>query len=234
MRQFFVVQELTIGEHYVFEPDQAHHIRDVLRMKDGDEVRLVTHSGKAFMSQLVFEKEKVTAIVSKESMQSDEREIICIASLLKREPWELLIQKACELGASRIVPLETRRTIIHLDDKEKKKKLQRWNKIALEACQQSNRTSICKVEEPIRLKDIDAWKRDVNLVAYESENDLLLRDAISEAGSVSFVIGPEGGFEASEIDFLTGRGFTAVSLGNRILRAETAAMFVLSVIEALK
>ncbi len=141
------------------------------------------------------------------------------------------LQKAAELGASRIVPVITRRTIIHLEDKEIAKKLERWNKITLEACQQSNRTSLCEVCRPIRLKDVVEYRQDINLVAYENEDTRKLRDCLGN-GSICIVVGPEGGFEESEIEFLEEAGFTCVSLGTRILRAETAGMYALSVIDA--
>ena len=144
-----------------------------------------------------------------------------------------MIQKACELGAARIVPLITRRTIIHLDEKEISRKLERWNRIALEACQQCNRTTVCRVERPVTISQLDQYKQEVNLVAYENENNVRLREYL-DSDRITFVVGPEGGFEPEEIDVLNSRGFVSVSLGNRILRAETATMFILSVIEGLR
>lgn len=234
MRQFFALPQLQVGDRYRFEDEQAHHISHVLRMKSGDEVRIVTHGGQAFKAVLAYEDGEVWADIVSESEQLPERDITVAAAMIKKEKWELLIQKACELGASRIVPLETARTIIHLDSKDVGKKLERWNKIALEACQQCNRTSICEVTAPVKLKEVVGYRQPVSFVAYESENEHLLRDVINEDGAVCFVIGPEGGFEAAEIDWLVSQGFETVTLGPRILRAETAAMFVLSAIEALR
>ena len=85
--------------------------------------------------------------------------------------------------------------------------------------------------EPVKLKNIDSYKQDVNLVAYENEDETKLRDQVGN-GDICFVIGPEGGFEESEIEMLKEKGFTCVSLGNRILRAETAGLYMLSVIDA--
>lgn len=233
MRQFFVPDVLKVGSEAVFDQQQSHHISDVLRMKNGDTVRLADSEGNVFLASLRFEGATVKAEVNQKCDTVPEGKIIVAAAMIKKEKWELMIQKACELGASVIVPLVTSRTIIHLDDKEINKKLERWNKIALQACQQCNRASLCVVERPIPLSQIEKYRSEVNLVAYENEEKTKLRETLS-SDEITFVIGPEGGFTADEIDSLNEKGFTSVSLGSRILRAETAVMFVLSVIEGLK
>ena len=233
MRQFFITDSLQLNDSVEFDRDQSHHVRDVLRMKNGDLVRLVDRENRVFLAELSFEGSSVFAQVKQECEAEDNGNIICVRALIKKEKWELMIQKACELGASVIVPLVTKRTIIRLDDKEINKKLDRWNKIALEACQQSNRSTVCRVERPIVLSEIDKYRQEVSLVAYENEENRRLRETLT-SDEITFVVGPEGGFAPEEVDILNKKGFTSVSLGSRILRAETAVMFVLSVIEGLK
>ncbi len=233
MRQFFAGEKLQVGSRYYFDRNQSHHIADVLRMKNNDEVRIVDCEGKAFTGRLFFENSKVGATLTYENEGFEEPSVICAAALIKKEKWELVIQKACELGATRIVPLITRRTIIRLEEKEISRKLERWNKIALEACQQCNRTTICTVERPVTISKLDQYKQEVNLVAYENEENIRLRDML-DSDRITFVVGPEGGFEKEEVNKLNDMGFVSVSLGNRILRAETATMFILSVIEGLR
>ena len=233
MRQFYVPEALHVGSETVFDVPQSHHIADVLRMKSGDTVRLADGEGNVFLASLRFEGNVVKADIDEKCDSLPEGKITVAAAMIKKEKRELMIQKACELGASVIVPLVTSRTIIHLDDKEINKKLERWNKIALQACQQCNRASLCVVERPIPLSQIEKYRSEVNLVAYENEEKTKLRETLS-SDEITFVIGPEGGFTADEIDSLNEKGFTSVSLGSRILRAETAVMFVLSVIEGLK
>ena len=233
MRQYFISQKLTLGQSIVLDDQQAHHVRDVLRMRNGDLIRLVDGEGNCYMASLAITAAEVTATAEKEAGNNgSERKIICCAALIKKDKWELLLQKGAELGADVIVPLVTNRTVIHLEEKDVSKKLDRWNKITLEACQQSNRTSLCEVTAPVKLKDIGKYMGDVNLVAYEKEDGLMLAETLSD-GDICFVIGPEGGLEEKEVELLESLGFASVSLGRRILRAETAAMFVLSVIEAL-
>lgn len=233
MRQFFAGEQLQVGSRYYFDRNQSHHIADVLRMKNDDAVRIVDCDGTAFTGRLFFEDGRVGATLIQENEGFEEPSVVCTAALIKKEKWELMIQKACELGASRIVPLVTRRTIIRLDEKEISRKMERWNKIALEACQQCNRTTVCTVERPVSINQLEQYKQEVNLVAYENENDIRLRDVI-DSDRITFVVGPEGGFEKDEITKLNDMGFVSVSLGNRILRAETATMFILSVIEGLR
>jgi 16S rRNA (uracil1498-N3)-methyltransferase len=233
MRQFFAGEKLQVGSRYYFDRNQSHHIADVLRMKNDDEVRIVDCDGRAFTGRLFFENGKVGATLTYENEGFEEPSVICVAALIKKEKWELVIQKACELGATRIVPLITRRTIIRLEEKEISRKLERWNKIALEACQQCNRTTVCTVERPVTISQLDQYKQEVNLVAYENEENVRLRDVL-DSDRITFVVGPEGGFEKEEVSKLTDMGFVSVSLGNRILRAETATIFILSVIEGLR
>ena len=233
MRQFFAQEKLNTNAAYCFTEDQAHHIGKVLRMKNGDIVRLADCDNRAFMCELKFEGKSVKANVISEISTDVKNRVVCIASLIKKERWEWLLQKAAELGADLIVPLTTRRTIVKLDEKEAEKKLERWNRITLEACQQSNRNSVCEVVKPVAISELNEYLSDINLVAYENEKNTKLRELLKE-GSISFVVGPEGGFEEEEIRQLEKLGFERISLGERILRAETASMFILSVIEGLR
>lgn len=232
MRQFFLDREIKLNDLCELDDNQAHHVKSVLRMAEDDQVRIVDSASRAFLGRLKFVDRKVFVYIDSETDSNESsRRIVYCAAMIKKDKWETVLQKAAELGASIIVPVITRRTIIHLEDRDIKKKLERWNKITLESCQQSNRNDLCEVVEPVKLKDIDSYKQDVNLVAYENENETKLRDHIVD-GNICFVIGPEGGFEESEVEMLKGKGFTCVSLGSRILRAETAGLYMLSVIDA--
>ncbi len=235
MRQFFVNEKLELHARYTFEDDQAHHIARVLRMKNQDRVRLVDADGRVYLGELVFNNGNVEAEITEALTQQEQgSEVIVMAALIKKDKWELLLQKAAELGATRIVPLVTARTIIRLEEQEISKKLDRWNKITLEACQQSNRNDLCEVVRPVTLNQIEEYKADLNLVAYENEDTVRLSEALGLEGSVAVAIGPEGGWERKEIDFLLSQGFKSVSLGPRILRAETAVFYALSVIGELR
>ena len=232
MRQFFVSDVLHVGDETVFDVRQSHHIADVLRMKNGDTVRLADVSGNVFLASLRFEGTTVKADVNEQCDTLPEGKITVAAAMIKKEKWELMIQKACELGASVIVPLVTSRTIIHLDDKEINKKLDRWNKIALQACQQCNRSSLCVVERPIPLSQIEKYRREVNLAAYENEETVKLRETLN-SDEITFVVGPEGGLEEEECSLLMDAGFKAVILKTNILRCETASIYAIGAVQTI-
>ncbi|MBR0137433.1 MAG: 16S rRNA (uracil(1498)-N(3))-methyltransferase [Erysipelotrichaceae bacterium] len=234
MRQYFVEGRLETGIPHELSQQQSHHILDVLRMKDDDQIRVIDSDNRVFSALLKIEGSKALIIPEMIiEVEQNENEVILCAAMIKKEKWELIIQKACELGATTIVPLITERTIIKLEKKEIDKKIDRYNKIALEACQQSNRNRIVKVMEPIRLKDIDRYAQPTSFVCYEKERHTLISD-LDLRQPCCFAIGPEGGFSNAEIELLQQKGFVSVSLGNDILRAETACFYGLSVIKALR
>ncbi|MCR5067537.1 MAG: 16S rRNA (uracil(1498)-N(3))-methyltransferase [Erysipelotrichaceae bacterium] len=231
MRQYFVSESLQCGSIIELPADTAHHVRNVLRMKSGEMIRLVDIDQRLFLARLIVGDQVKAEITEQLPAESSRGMITCCLCLIKREKWELLVQKAAELGADRIVPVISRRTIIHIDEKEVEKKLQRWNKIALEACQQSNRTDICTVERPIYLVNIDQYMSENNLLAYEDRQGNNIID-LADDRDITIVFGPEGGFACEEAEFLNSLGFVSCSLGERILRAETACLYALAVIDA--
>jgi 16S rRNA (uracil1498-N3)-methyltransferase len=132
------------------------------------------------------------------------------------------------------VPYIAKRSIPVLDDKNTSKKLERWNMIAKEACEQSKRNKLVKVLEPVKLKELLNYKSELNLIAYEDLNCVGSSHFYSliekNPKSITIVVGPEGGFDSSEVAFLNENDFISVSLGKRILRSETAPLYMLSVI----
>ena len=160
--------------------------------------------------------------------------IILFQGLPKGEKFESILQKAVELGASEIVPVQTARTIVRLDEKKAGKKTVRWNAIALAAAKQSRRGMIPKVTEPVSFSSALELSRSLDhlLIAYEKaegmEKTRALFRAIFPGDSVGVFIGPEGGFEDWEVEAAKKAGAQVISLGARILRTETAGPAVLS------
>lgn len=231
MRQYFVDKKINPDETFYFDDKQSHHIKTVLRMKTADVIRVVDVDNNVFLVEIIVDSKVSARVLRRIEQNLEESEIIYCAALIKKDKWDYLLQKAAELGATKIVPLITNRTIFKVDEERLDKRVERWNKITLEACQQSNRTSKCEVLKPVKLKDIDKFLSDNNIVGYEDEKDIYLSDVIDDK-SITFVIGPEGGFSDDEIEYLKNLNFTCVSLGKRILRAETAGLYVLAVIDA--
>ncbi|MEG0177464.1 16S rRNA (uracil(1498)-N(3))-methyltransferase [Anaerorhabdus sp.] len=237
MQQYFVQGEITVNSTFEFDKEQSHHIQDVLRMKEGTIVRLVNQQQDAGFAKIQYQNKQVMGTVYEVDPNNTEMKCkvtLCVG-LIKKEKWDYLLQKCTELGVSCIVPFESSRTVVKAKDEKVSKKLERWNKIVQEASEQSKRNGIVTIVEPISFKDIKKYKQTLNCVAYEDAKYTgeKLRDLLKETSSVTLVIGPEGGFDQNEIDSLVKDGFHCISLGKRILRAETAATYALSAIDAI-
>ncbi len=225
MQQYFL--KVIIKDFKVIKIDDElkHHIFKVMRFKDGSKVRLIDLNQNIFLAEI----KNDNFVILEEILEDRNLKVktTAILALTKIDKFELSIQKLIELGVTEIVPLITKRTVVKINDITKK--MDRWNKIVLEALRQCKRNDLVVVKEPIHLKDIALYHSDLNIVADESSDDL--SDVFEkDITSISFVIGPEGGFEKSEIVFLNKHNFKSISLGKRIYRAETAAIFMMSVI----
>ncbi|MGN1399410.1 MAG: RsmE family RNA methyltransferase [Erysipelotrichaceae bacterium] len=230
MRQYFVDEILTVGQKLSLNEEIRHHLIDVLRFSIGDSIRLVDKTNQPFKAYICSVKPLTAVIREKDEMSEKKGRIVYCCCMIKKDRWEWLIEKGVEFNCNVIVPVISERTIIHIDEKIDKK-VERWNKIALMAAQQCNRTDLVKVEKPIKLKQIVQYKSANNLVAYEKEKGSYLYDLIDD-NDITFLIGPEGGFSENEISFLTDNGFKCCSLSDNILKAESAGMYFLSVIDA--
>lgn len=240
MGHFFVEPSAMDGEKIYVTGDNFNHIKNVLRMKVGDEVKLSSGDGLVYTSIIAafMEKEIECRIVDCEGGRSElPSEIILFQGLPKKDKMELIIEKAVELGVKEIVPVMMKRTIVKLDDAKKEaKRLERWRTIALTAAKQSGRNIVPKVSEfvdfPTAIKR--AGSLSYNLIPYENEKGMKkAREIILEAKgkeSIGIFIGPEGGITDEEHRLAIGIGARSMSLGNRILRTETAGLALLSVL----
>ena len=218
-----------------------HHIRDVLRMKINEELTVCDGGSNDLNCRIEnFKPDGVElTIISRQANQTEPNyQSTLYQGLAKGDKMETIIQKAVELGVSRIVPVICRRSVARLDDKDTAKKLLRWNRIAAEAAKQCGRGRTPIVSEPQSFKAAaaEAAKADIRLIPWEGERARSLRaelEAATELGpnpTISVLIGPEGGFDADEIEIALAAGISPVTLGRRILRTETAGGAVLAMI----
>lgn len=234
MQQYFITQKAMLESEVEFSTEQKHHIKKVMRMKEGMIIKVVDSSKDAFLARIVYRESDVTAFCFEALSTTQEvPDITLVQGMIKKDKWDFLIQKTCELGVNHIIPMISSRTIVKVSEKDNGK-IERYNKIALEACEQCKRESLADVLIPIKFKDILKYKKTLNVVAYEDADfkALPLKKLLSEhknVDSILYVIGSEGGFSQAEIDFLVANGFFCVSLGKRILRAETAALSIVDV-----
>lgn len=236
MQQYFILENVTMDQEIHFNNEQAHHIKDVLRMKENSIVRVVNGEHQAAFATIFYDGKQVLGKVCELDETNNEMKckITLCCGLIKKEKWDTVLQKCTELGVSKIVPFESSRTVVKAKEEKSSKKLERWQKIMLEASEQSKRNSVPTIMEPIAFKDIIQYSSDCNCVAYEDAkiSGKKLKEVVHET-SMTIVIGPEGGFSSEEVTYLMDKGYECISLGKRTLRAETAAMYVCSAIDAL-
>ncbi len=239
MPRFFVGNEaITESEgiySIVITGDDARHISRVLRVRPGEELTVCDGNEYEYISSVVSVGDEVRLMSSKRQRITSEPPYTATVfqALVKGERFDLTVQKSTELGAGRIVPFSSRRCTVKLDEKEYPKKTERWQRIADEAGKQCGRGVLPEVTFPMTFREMldEASKADLVLFCYEGDTALKLPEALKKSGcpgSVSVIIGPEGGFETTEVDEAEKRGMKPVGLGSRILRTETAAPFVLS------
>ena len=218
--------------------DEARHLRDVLRLKAGDEVYVFDGTGREFRCRVVniardSAELRVEAEVEPAKPESQLQLNLCVA-LLKGEKFDLVVQKATELGVTRIVPLITRHADIHLrDERDADKRVARWQRIALEAAKQSGRAFVPEVSGPISLESLLAGTKDAHLRLMFSERGGGPLSDVSgrEVKAITALVGSEGGWSDEEIEGARAHDFHVVTLGGRILRAETAAITVTALLQ---
>lgn len=240
MPKFFVKNNQISGNVIDILGTDVNHIANVLRLKPDDKIKICNvDKGTNYNTQIVeINKENVKCNILEEIESNAEAgvHINILQGLPKAEKMELIIQKCTELGVSEITPVEMERCIVKLDSKSASKKQERWQKIAEVAAKQSGRDKIPTINNVINIKNVCNMlaNYDIVLVPYENEKTVTLKEVLNKLPrknlKIAIVIGPEGGFEEKEIQMLEQNNCKIVTLGNRILRTETVAMAMTSVI----
>ncbi len=216
--------------------EKVHYILNVLRHKKGDNLILFNNEGRYFTSTIIdINKRRVifkTLSITPPSTESYLNIIIC-PSLLKGSKMDLVVQKSTELGVKGIIPVISERSQL-----QKTRKLDRWRKIAIEGARQSGRNSIPEIFKPLDYKNLIRYIKDSQgrgIVFYEKYDETISIKKLSDISKVKcfILVGPEGGFSKKEIELAKAKGFDIVSMGHRMLRAETAAISALTLIQFL-
>ena len=237
MRRFYAPSEnfndtaLTIG------PEETRHLRDVLRLREGDETSVFDGHGREYLCtiQSISKKDSVLCVVREIEPTAPESplELTLAAAILPGEKYDLVVQKAVELGIVCLQPLFTKRC--ETRPEASGRRLERWKKIALEAAKQSGRAKLMEVSEPCQIERFladrpPATAEDTSLVFF-SERDGGGFSGIKAGRKMKAVTGPKGGWEDSELAAARDNGFSIVTLGGRILRAETAAIALSAILQ---
>ena len=231
MRRFYASPEQFQTETVRLNLDETKHLRDVLRLKETDKARIFDGDGREFLCAIeaIGKRETVLKIIEEISAPAPESalDLTLAVALLKGEKFDLVIQKAVELGVTRFVPLSTKRADVKLKDAEKR--IERWRKIALEAAKQSGRAKLMRIENLVDFeKFVEAEQGTKILFAERGGTDFF---AVEQSEKIVAVVGAEGGWEASEIDVARENEFQIVTFGGRILRAETAAISIAAILQ---
>lgn len=231
MHRFFL--ETKYEENMTLSGQVAHHILDVLRMQKNEEIELVTDDG-------VIARVKILEIgdgwlkVATQEVLAEPHESKCRVTLAqglaKGEKMDFVLQKAVELGASRIIPVVMDNCVVKIAEEKSSKKLERWQKIVQSAAQQAKRDRVPELLPISTFAEALQGDYDLRLLAYEGETQVMLKDVLrgSEYKNILVLIGPEGGITEKELELARVAGARTVSLGRRILRTETAGLVVLS------
>ena len=238
MYQFFVETSQIQGKKIVITGKDVNHIKNVLRMQPGEEIAVSNgEDGKEYrcgIEELYDDEIICTLRFVKEDGVELPSKIYLFQGLPKADKMELIVQKAVELGVYEIIPVATKRAVVKLDEKKAKTKTNRWQTISESAAKQSKRRIVPQIHEVMSFKEAVAYAKDmeVKVIPYElaegMEKTKELIDHLKPGQSIAIFIGPEGGFEESEIQTALEQGIKPITLGKRILRTETAGFTVLS------
>jgi 16S rRNA (uracil1498-N3)-methyltransferase len=235
LTRVYVDTPVSAGKRVVVEGSAANHITRVLRLRSGDALTVFDGSGNEFGARIEeFRKEAVVVSVAEPRALDRESPLsLTLAQGISRgERMDWIIQKATELGASRIVPVFTKRSVVRLDEKQAERKLQHWRAIAVAACEQCGRNRIPELATPVDFFNVlPEDTSGATRILLSPTGDLRIDDLKSVAAGITVLIGPEGGLEDSEQEAALAAGFKAVRLGPRVLRTETAAIAALTIIQ---
>lgn len=209
--------------------DDIYHITRVMRMKDNDKIEVI-YDNDLYICNVIINELPWVDIISKEEGKIEDKEIILAIPLLKEQKMDLVLQKATELGVTKIILVTMERSIVKLDDSKEVKKIDRWSKICKEASEQSKRNSIPVISNIMTLKEL-VKEEGIKIVCSTIEKENNLKKFLTEHKNydkIIIVVGPEGGISSKEEEYLVSEGFTRVSLGKRIMRVETVPIFILS------
>ena len=235
LTRVFVDVDLALGQRLTVEGSAGNHIVRVLRSRLGDELTLFNGRGGEYGAS-IDEIRRDTVQVSVREHRDQEREstfeLTLAQGISRGERMDWVVQKATELGVTRIVPLFTERSMVHLDEKQALKKVQHWRGIAVSACEQCGRNVVPEIEAPIALHGL--LEKPVGrgiLVLLSPTGEKRIADIAGGPGGATVLIGPEGGLAQVEQDAALRSGFTAVRMGPRVLRTETAAVCALTLLQ---
>ncbi len=239
MHHFFAARENIYKNYIEIVDDDVNHIRNVLRMKVGDKIRISSGDNVDYICSISrIDEGKIRADIVSIDKTGNELpiKVYLFQGLPKQEKMELIVQKMVELGVYSIIPVAMKRCVVKLDDKKAKSKAARWNSIAESAAKQSKRSIVPQVQQVMTFKEALTYAKnfDIKLLPYECaegmEQTRNIIEQLTVGQSIGIFIGPEGGYDLTELELAKQYGWESITLGKRILRTETAGMMLMSVL----
>ena len=237
MSRFFVPREAVRGRNITISGKEAHHILDVMRLKELDRIIAFDGTGKEYVGFIKEAKEKslsVEIVETRTPLGKERSAITLIQAIPKKDKMDYIVEKASELGVGSVIPVITKRTVPRWDEKKNTSNVERWRKIAKEASKQCGAVTVPEIGMVRSLSDClkDSSDYDLAIMAALNDEAIRLRDALSgfKGGQIAIAVGPEGDFTDQEIRLALDAGFIPVRLGKEVLRVETAAVAVASFI----
>ena len=233
MHRFFVLPHFISGDEVEIVGKQVHQIREVLRLRNGDKIIVLDNTGKEYTVRLVdVTRQKVIGEITSQSYCPNEPslDVTVYQALLKGSKLDFVLQKCTEIGVTRFVPIICERCVAA---KPSTSRFERWRNIILEAAEQSGRGKIPELGSILDFKQACENANGFSLIPWESEKTIGIKAILNNIETVNRInvfIGPEGGFTSSEVEFAQSKGIPAVSLGKRIMRAETAAIVAITAV----
>lgn len=236
MQRYFVEEKLKLNHLFSCQEDQIKHMSRVMRFRPKTQVICIDPFENVFLCEIQnVDSGQLLPIEKLDDNHELDVDVTLVYGLPKNDKFEFVLQKTTELGVNRIVPFFSQRSVIKGDKNSFSKKYVRYQRILKEASEQSGRLKIPKLMQAIKLNEISQYLSDYNLVAYEEaskqgEASHLSQVMNSSYESITIIVGPEGGFDEKEITYMKSLGIVECSLGKRILRSETAPLYMMSVI----
>ena len=238
MRRFFVDPERCQDDEVMLSQEESHHIVKVLRLPLASEIELLDGSGRVFRAVITgLGRQVVARIVATSNLAKEHaQELVVYQAILKGEKMDTVVQKCTELGVDRLVPLRSARCQGGADDGRDGKRVERWRRIGVAACKQCLRPTLMTIEAPLAMADLGGHcQAGLRLLFWEEEEETRLRQIAGwqEARAVALLFGPEGGLAREEVALARIDGWVTIGLGERILRAETATLGTVAIVQYL-
>ena len=229
MRRFFVPPQAIVGQEAHLGPDLARRMGRVLRLRVGDHVLLLDNSGREYvvkLTDLTATAAEALVLASRQGADEPGVRLVLYQALIKGQRFDWVLEKGTELGVTAFVPVVSGRSLVRTSQPSSAR-LERWHRVIVEAAEQSGRSRLPEISPPIAFEKACASAAGLRILPWEDETEASLSDVLAaeeDVDAVSLFIGPEGGFPPEEVELARHQGVRTVSLGPRILRAETAAV----------